>query len=253
MSFTNNRNEKFEDLIEKSEIKTFKQYALDGKKGKTMILRHDVDLSIDNALKLARYEYSHDIRSTYFLLHTAKYFNYSEELATKCKKIVDYGHDIGLHNNVLTICFKRKVSRKIREINKIIRPPLNFLRKNGIEVIGTSAHGVKRCYIQKYFNYELWKEFDPQRNEGLLERKIRKMSLKTYGLLYEAYFIDYDFYLSDSGNTWSGLIVDEFPIVYEKNLKYGPKNVGLEALEKYRESSSGVIQILIHPIYWREV
>jgi len=40
-------------------------------------IRHDVDKSLDHALRLAEYEYRNNIQSTYFLLHTNDYFDYS--------------------------------------------------------------------------------------------------------------------------------------------------------------------------------
>jgi len=259
----NSKGDIYIDLVkyirEGASIKTFSEYIknLDHKNKKIVLLRHDVDVSIDRAIEFAKFEYEHEIHSTYFLLHSAKYFDYSEAFAQKCKDIIRYGHDIGLHNNILTVYFKvnkvkkkKKKRKKIESIDKIIRRPLEFLRTNGIKVIGTSCHGHKHCYLPNgYYNYEVWEEFDPKKNEKRSERKIDKVSLKTYGLLYETYFIPYDYYLSDSGGKWGGkIIVKGQPKPFERTLISNKlkDNIGLKVLEKFKISSEGVIQILIH-------
>jgi len=242
---SNSKGDDYDTYILSSAVntKTFKQY-ISSPKEKATLLRHDVDMDIDRALDMAIFESKRGVYSTYFLLHTAKYFNYSKEFAQKCKKIVSLGHDIGLHNNALTVYFKRK-----KDIRRMLEMPLKFLRDNGIDVVGTSAHGVKACYTRGYFNYEIWKEFDPKRNEGKLKVPIHKIGLHSLGLIYDASFVDFDFYLSDSGDTWNGMVV-KIPIPFEKTLKYGPDNIGLAVLEKFQKSKKGTIQILTHPFYW---
>ena len=142
MELINERKELYSDLIHKvlsgAKLNTFLSYTVD----KSVILRHDVDNSIDDAVIMAEFEKKMGIKSTYFILHTAKYFNYSEKLIENCVAIQNYGHDIGFHNNSITLNVKRKIP-----IEKAINKPLNFLRKNGLVVRGTSAHGVPDCYL----------------------------------------------------------------------------------------------------------
>jgi len=68
------------------------------KKEKFIILRHDVDISLEHALNMARVEYEHDLQSTYFILfHGADYNPLSEANVSKIEKIYKLGHEIGLH------------------------------------------------------------------------------------------------------------------------------------------------------------
>src|SRR5690606_22479204 len=63
-------------------------------------LRHDVDYDIDVALEMAHIEHDLGYRSTYYLLHTAPYWN-DAEFIDKSLKLQEYGHEVGLHVNVL--------------------------------------------------------------------------------------------------------------------------------------------------------
>lgn len=63
-----------------------------------IILRHDVDYSVHRALKLAEIEASLGIKATYFLLPHCEFYNlFEKDIFDRVKKIIELGHDIGLH------------------------------------------------------------------------------------------------------------------------------------------------------------
>ena len=63
-----------------------------------MIVRHDVDLSLEIALRMAEAEADVGVRSTYFVLLNCDYYNaLSVTGRTYLRAIVGAGHDIGLH------------------------------------------------------------------------------------------------------------------------------------------------------------
>lgn len=65
---------------------------------KPCILRHDVDMSIEKAVEFAELENKIDVQSTYFLLINSDFYNlYSIKNKKNIKKILEYGHEIGLH------------------------------------------------------------------------------------------------------------------------------------------------------------
>lgn len=70
---------------------------------KHVILRHDVEVSVNNALELAKIDYSLGISSTFFLLTSSVYNIFSPITAQQIKKIISLGHDIGLHYDASTI------------------------------------------------------------------------------------------------------------------------------------------------------
>ena len=81
----------------RSRERRFRPYGADLTAG-DVLLRHDVDLSPERALEVARIEADLDVRATYFFLCSAPLYN----LFDRCtREIVDriesLGHDVGLH------------------------------------------------------------------------------------------------------------------------------------------------------------
>lgn len=63
-----------------------------------LILRHDVDYSLDRALALAEIEHEAGVRSTYFVMLASAYYNaLSKRSRALMRRIVVLGHEIGLH------------------------------------------------------------------------------------------------------------------------------------------------------------
>lgn len=63
-----------------------------------ILCRHDVDLSMQEALNLARIENSLNIKATYFLLPHSEFYNlYEKSITVLVKEIISLGHKIGLH------------------------------------------------------------------------------------------------------------------------------------------------------------
>lgn len=65
---------------------------------KPVILRHDVDMSIEKALELAKLENDLGIKSTYFVLISSDFYNpNSRRTVYQLHKILNMGHEVGLH------------------------------------------------------------------------------------------------------------------------------------------------------------
>ena len=63
-----------------------------------VLLRHDVDLSLEAALELARLEQSLGARATYFLMKESVFYNLDSELGRDTlRHLRDLGHAVGLH------------------------------------------------------------------------------------------------------------------------------------------------------------
>jgi hypothetical protein len=215
---------------------------------KRLWIRHDVDKDLDHALRFAEYEYKNDIKSTYFLLHTADYFDYSSDFAEKITLLAAMDHEIGFHNDVLAAWWKGKLHR-LGDI--YIKKPLGFLREYAGSVVGTSCHGYVECYDRQYFNYQIWSEYDPAKNEGF-EILWPRFSLKEFDLEYEAYFMDYTHYYSDSGGNDIGYVVDGKKH-FERTALQSPKNIGIKIIDGFNKEAEGLFQLLVHPIHWEEV
>ena len=217
-------------------------------------LRHDVDYDIDTALELSFWEKEHGCRSTYFLLHSATYWN-DPLLLQKALQIQDFGHEVGLHVNFFTLW----LNGLIDDIEKAMKAELAMLRNGGIDLVGVSPHGDNACYKHQFINYWYFLELRPEKPEfyengrnaeGISETEHQKrisypsshvivrdgngsfplwsLSMKDHGILYDAIHICQDTYFTDSGGKWKR---SADPL--DENLSHG----------RY--------QVLIHPEYWQ--
>jgi len=63
-----------------------------------LLWRHDVDMSVHRALRLAEIEAEEGVRATYFFRLNSEFYNVLErEVADKARAILGLGHDLGLH------------------------------------------------------------------------------------------------------------------------------------------------------------
>lgn len=63
-----------------------------------VIWRHDVDISMHSAVKLAEIEANHNVSATYFIYTHSPFYNLLEKDIYECvKKILSLGHNIGIH------------------------------------------------------------------------------------------------------------------------------------------------------------
>lgn len=64
----------------------------------TVILRHDVDLSLDAALRMAELEAGNGVSATYFLMTESVFYNLaSREGVAALARLRELGHRVGLH------------------------------------------------------------------------------------------------------------------------------------------------------------
>jgi len=215
-------------------------------------LRHDVDHSLDLALEMAWLEAEQGCRATYFVLPDQPYAR-EDRFLEKCLQIQALGHEVGLHNNVLT----RWISDG-REPREELDEELRRLRAAGLRIAGTSTHGDRLCYVHRYLNSWCFRESRPGAGggarplnaegqpatkpadailppaSGFLEVGGRRLDLWTltmagFGLDYEAHRVSADRYFTDSGGTWT-----RSPDPLKEDL------------------SAGRIQVLMHPDWWAE-
>lgn len=65
---------------------------------KSVILRHDIDMNIDKALRMAQIEAEMSVASTYFVLVTSNFYNvFSKENQDMLRELHEMGHEVGLH------------------------------------------------------------------------------------------------------------------------------------------------------------
>lgn len=189
-------------------------------------MRHDVDHSLEHALTFARWEEERGYRSTYFLLHTAPYWQRKDRLYEAMREMVDMGHEVGLHvNAVIQAKAEGRLNGQDGGANpagnchraaEILHSELSTLRAEGFDVVGTAAHGDARCTEWNLSNLDIWAAgYQP----------------KDFGLQYEAYHRHVSAsYLSDNGGRWVG--------------------ADCEPLTRPHFHKSLATHLLVHPIHW---
>ena len=175
-------------------------------------LRHDVDLDLNIAYNLSTVENNFGVRSSYYILHTASYYlANSNNMAVHNTSIIptlkimqnDYHHEIGWHNDLVTLQLVYKIDPVI-----FLHQELDWLRGEGLKIKGTASHGSSYCYVYNYLNFYFFEECkNPTigqfiNNDSALVGdqwvKIKHGRLNEFGLDYEAYFLNNNKYYSDA-------------------------------------------------------
>ena len=198
---------------------TVRDYLESPASGRFAIMRHDVDRTIKNALKMAELENRLGIRSTYYFRYP---YTFEPEII---KKIGGLGHEIGYHYEVLS-----KARGDYGLAIRLFESELEKIRKIA-DVKTICMHGYP---LSKYDNRHIW----------------NKYCFRDFGIIGEAYlsFRGDAAYLSDTGRTWSSKnkIRDFMPGYKSKDIATTTDNL-IRALNK---GNTGNLYILAHPERW---
>ena len=192
------------------------------------LLRHDVVDDLDMAIDMAGLELELGIKGTYFVSPSSKDFDID-----KVRTILGMGHEIGLHNDILTRCLK---SRRVGYARRLFEEELNIFKNEKIPIYGVSSMRSDDCAKYKLTNADVFKEYNKRgKPERVKHTVLFTLSLKKYHL-YEAGLILSEHRFDDHGGAWNDGALDSVGIYpYLNNL-----------------SSSGytTIQVIIHPSGW---
>jgi hypothetical protein len=180
---------RFLDRLGDRHVVPLREFALgDG----DLALRHDVDSRLESALELAGLEHDRGLRGTYFVLHTAPYWD-DPDLLPRLRQLQELGHEVGLHHDLLTL--ERLHGADVRAVAE---RELRRLRDGGIEVSGAAAHGSPWCHRLGFHNNYVFAGWD-EPIRGFPSTDVReKLDPRELGLRYEAYHLAYEAYFSDS-------------------------------------------------------
>jgi peptidoglycan/xylan/chitin deacetylase (PgdA/CDA1 family) len=130
-----------------------------------VLLRHDVDLSVEAALRMARIEADHGVRSAYFFLLTSSLYNVFERPArAQIREIESLGHDVGLHFSTHTYWPKAdlpredeltaRVETELSALDTVVEEPLTTVSFHipPIWVLDRAFEHVPSTYEPQYFS-----------------------------------------------------------------------------------------------------
>ncbi|NLT21357.1 MAG: hypothetical protein GXY16_10220 [Syntrophomonadaceae bacterium] len=109
------------------------------------ILRHDVDFSLEAALRFAELEYKNSIQSTYFILLSTSFYNLFHRKANDIiREIKVMGHEIGLHFDEAnySISTKEELIHYVQKETSIMSQGL------GMEVKTVSMHRPSKWVLE---------------------------------------------------------------------------------------------------------
>jgi hypothetical protein len=210
-------------------------------------LRHDIDVDLDIAYQFSEIESKLGFRSTYFVLHTAPYYLsnpnnmavHSDKIISILKTMQDVRHfEIGWHNDLVTL-------QLVYNIDPVsfLHSELNWLRSNGLNIVGTASHGSSYCKVYHYLNYYFFEECTTPIVENFENNitvpvggkniTLMKGKLSDFGLKYEAYFLNNNKKYSDATIT--------------NGVRW---NIGMLDLNQLQAGDRVII--LLHPIHWHK-
>lgn len=189
--------------------------VFDGERGSDVIgLRHDCDSrgSLETATHMAAWEAERGYRSTYYILHSAPYWD-QPDFAYDLADIAACGHEIGIHVNALA-----ESLRTGDDPDLILHQAIGRLRDLGYRVRGAAGHGDAICIRDKaeweapFANDEQFADCRRERmgqipreiNRGSASLLLQPRPLAEFGLEYEALSLGlpHPFRCSDSGGRW---------------------------------------------------
>jgi len=197
---------------------------------KFIILRHDVDLKVQNSVCTAKIENEIGICASYFFRVVSQ-----SNQPDKIREIAQLGHEIGYHYEDMSIC-----NGDVDKAKEHFEKQLTYFR-TFYPVKTICMHGAPQS---KFDGKDLWKKYD----------------YHTFGIIGEPYFdVDFSkmFYLTDTGRMWDGFNVsvrDKIPVYQDewinKRLTYHSTNDILFAINEGKLPSK--IMITTHPQRWTD-
>jgi len=174
-NFTLKHYEDICNIITKSQYKIcfFNNYSSDFKN--VLILRHDVDQSLEQSIKIANIESNYNIRSTFFIWLRSPFYNiFEKKYSDIIYEIINLGHQIGLHFDESSY----KIENEI-DLNNYIEKEINL--------------------IQTYFNINIYAVSMHRPSKWLLNNDVKfDKYINTYA---KRFFRDFK-YFSDSRRQW---------------------------------------------------
>ena len=262
-----------DDLLAHIELPLVKMQEVGSQTEPCFYIRHDVDHSIERALAIAKVEADYGYSSTFFMLPPGSYpgesgrtnyygsisrtgvVSHTNLFADQCKKIIDFGHDIGFHNDLVSLSLLFGICPR-----EFLEKELEWFNLHGIKLTGTAAHGSYLARELKFNNKEIFngcirKDWDVGRiiSYNNQQVKLHDLELDDFDLEYEAYSLPRDSRISDSGGKWGGRI-DAKRLPREELLERFDLSVFKEHMSlASRDSDIKAFSIMTHPVYWEPI
>lgn len=192
-NFTLKHYEEICNIIAKSGYKIcfFNNYSSNFKN--VLILRHDVDQSLEQSSKIANIENKYNIKSTFFIWLRSPFYNiFEKKYSDIIYEIVNLGHQIGLHFDESIY----KIENEI-DLNNYIDKEANIIKDFfNIDIFAISMHRPSKWVLdndirfKKYINtyskkyFEEFKYFSDSRRQWKEGCICNKINIDKYNKLH---------------------------------------------------------------------
>ena len=162
------------EIKKNHDVISFEEADLNSKSA--CILRHDIDFSVQNSVKMAELENASGVRSTFFVHIHSEFYNALEKTSVEgINEIIRLGHDIGIHFDV----HHHNISTKNELVEK-----LSF----------------EKSVFSNYFDKKVNSFSFHNTNKWILDQKDDEYAgLKN---VYSSFFLNNFSYCSDSNGYW---------------------------------------------------
>ncbi|MBR0456920.1 MAG: hypothetical protein IJJ01_09655 [Firmicutes bacterium] len=173
-------------------------YKNNEKYDRCAILRHDIDTSIDKAIRLAEIEQQQGVKSTYFVLLGTRFYNIAERDARdKLIRIHKMGHDIGLHFDELNynkdVDVETAILKEASIMNELLQIPIETVSmhrpsKKTLEADYQLGGTLINSYGDKFFNEFKYVSDSRRRWREDVEEIIRSQEYNKLHILTHAFW-----------------------------------------------------------------
>ena len=221
-------------------VSTGKDFNATINKDKVVVyMRHDIDVNPFAALKMAKMEKQRGLSSTYYILHSAKYYGQQSEsgvlryaaMDSLYQKLAEYGHEIGVHNDLIGLMIQSDIDPVLFQ-----REELDYYCTAGFDIVGVVSHGSSVVLKRGLNNTWIFSEFGKEgtfENNGNTYRYGDK-SVEDFGFQYEGYRLGFNQRCSDVGGKFASSIKDATDFV--------------DFLQKCKPGDR--VSFLTHPVWW---
>lgn len=207
------------------EFVTYAEYCEGRRSDKFIVIRHDVDMSVERARRLAEVENEMEVKASYYFRE--------KFIGDDVVCIASLGHEVGYHYEEL-----------VTEKGDVERAYVRFMRnvcalRELVDVKTITMHGSP---TSRFDSKDMWRVYD----------------YKKLGLIGEPQFdVDWNdmFYLTDTGRSWNGVSrrdkVVEFKLIWEaKGWVYKTTDDVIKAVRN--GSFPNRVMMTTHPQRWAD-
>lgn len=179
-------------------VLSVRDFVTDTTKDKVVIgMRHDIDSHPENALAMAKIEHAAGISSTYYFLHSARYYGTVKNgimipnaaIGALAQKLAGKGFEIGIHTDLFSMMWNYQFDPV-----PFMKEEIERYRSLGITVTGAAAHGDGTVIRMGLNNMWMFSEFGKKGSvvTNGLSYPYGAHAVADYGLSYETYLVKRD-------------------------------------------------------------